>query len=94
MTGDRRDQHRKRYWRDCDRDSWQCPGCGRTVDAVDRADVHHRDEDDGNGQPDNLRGRCKRCHLKGEHDRDIDDASGPSRPRTKSPRGPSRTGPR
>jgi len=37
-----------------------------------RVDVHHRDQDERNGHPSNLRKRCEKCHLEGEHDRPDD----------------------
>lgn len=81
---DYRDRHRDRVWDE--RAGERCPCCGRPTDSTERVDVHHRDGDPTNGHPDNLRKRCKRCHLGGEHDRDIDTTPGPSGPRS----GPSR----
>lgn len=81
-----RDRHRERLHDD--RAGQQCPTCGRRLDTANRVDTHHRDRDPTNGHPDNLRKRCKTCHLAGEHDRDLDDSqpdgvrSGPRRPRT------------
>jgi len=81
-----RDRHRERVHDD--RAGDRCPSCGRLLDTADRVDVHHRDGDPTNGQPSNLRKRCKKCHLGGEHDRDTEPKqpagprSGPRRPRT------------
>lgn len=74
-----RDRHRERAH--ADSPGRQCPGCGRDFSTADRVDVHHRDGDPTNGTPDNLRVRCRRCHLGDEHDRDVEPA-GPSRPRS------------
>jgi|GEM_PF-2317328 len=86
MPDDYRDRHRERTHEDSSAN--YCPGCGRPLDTADRVDVHHRDGDPTNGSPDNLRVRCLRCHLKGEHDRNVEPGSpsgprsGPRRPRT------------
>jgi hypothetical protein len=87
-----RDADRQRTW--SQRSGQRCPGCGRSYDEVDRADVHHNDGNDKNGHPANLRKRCKRCHLGGEHDRDTDSPKTPSGVRRSRPRGVSRSGPR
>jgi hypothetical protein len=71
-----RDAHRDRHWDARDTDT--CPSCGRSLDTADRVDVHHNDEDASNGGPDNLRTRCKTCHLADEHDRDVDRDRRPS----------------
>jgi len=86
-----RDRHRDRVW--SDRAGKRCPSCGRSFDDAERADVHHNDEDPGNGHPSNLRKRCKRCHLGGEHGRDTDSPKEPRGVRRSGPSGPSRSGP-
>jgi hypothetical protein len=86
---DRRDRHRNRTHRQ--RSGNRCPNCGRPYGDTDRVDVHHRDGNAANGSPDNLRKRCKRCHLGDEHDRDTSPKK-PTGPR--SGPGGVRTGPR
>lgn len=63
-----RDRHRDRAHDD--RAGNVCPTCGRSFDDVERVDVHHDDGNPRNGSPENLRKRCRRCHLKEEHGRD------------------------
>lgn len=87
-----RDQDRERTWDE--RAGRRCPGCGRSFDNVERADVHHHDGDANNGHPSNRRKRCKKCHLRGEHGRDVDSPKTPDGVRRSGPRGPSRTTPR
>ncbi len=92
MTDDHaraRDRHRRRTHDQ--RAGDRCPTCGRPFDQAG-VDVHHRDENPGNGHPENLRKRCPDCHLGGEHDRDVD-RTGPSGPRRSRPSRP-RTAPR
>lgn len=84
-----RDRHRKRAHRE--RGGKRCPTCGRPYDDADRVDVHHRDGNPQNGAPNNLRKRCRKCHLGDEHDRNVS-ATKPRSPRS-GPRGV-RTGPR
>ncbi|MFC6887943.1 HNH endonuclease [Halorubrum trueperi] len=86
-----RDADRERTWDD--RAGTSCPRCGRSYDDTERADVHHRDGDDGNGSPNNLRKRCKSCHLGGEHGRDVESPKTPAGLRRRGPSGPSRSGP-
>jgi hypothetical protein len=87
-----RDADRERTW--TERAGQRCPSCGRAYNDTERADVHHNDGDPQNGHPNNRRKRCMRCHLAGEHDRDLDTPRTPSGPRRRSPRGPSRSSPR
>lgn len=90
---DPRDRHRARTWEQ--RGGDRCPRCGRPYESADRADVHHRDGNEHNGDPDNLRKRCRRCHLGAEHDRpdDVDSPQQPAGPGRTRPTRP-RTGPR
>lgn len=92
MPENHRDRHRERTWEE--RAGNVCPGCGRSFDDVDRADVHHWNGNDRDGAPDNLRKRCKDCHLEGEHDRDVDSPKTPPGPRRTRPPRPSRSAPR
>lgn len=78
---DAREVARRRYWRQRSRGGWHCPGCSRSYQAVDRVDVHHRDGNPRNNDPENLVALCRRCHLEGKHDREVDDDhQGPPRP--------------
>jgi len=87
MTGsDSRGRHRDRVHDE--RGGQRCPNCGKPLEHAGRVDVHHRDQDETNGHPSNLRKRCKRCHLEGEHDRP-DDVDSPKTPPGLSRRGPS-----
>ncbi|UHQ96480.1 hypothetical protein [Natrinema halophilum] len=90
---DSRDRHRERVH--LERAGRRCPTCGRTFDTADRVDVHHRDQDERNGHPANLRKRCKKCHLEGEHDRpdDVDSPKIPNGISRRGPRGVSQSGP-
>ncbi|GGM64379.1 5-methylcytosine-specific restriction endonuclease McrA [Halarchaeum rubridurum] len=96
MTDDQdaRDQARRQYWQGRSRRSWRCPRCGRSYGEVDRVDVHHRDGNPHNNSPENLVALCKRCHIGGEHNREVDDDHltppspgylGPPRPRNLGP---------
>jgi 5-methylcytosine-specific restriction endonuclease McrA len=87
---DSRERARRQYWQSRSTSGWRCPGCGRSRDEVDRVDVHHRDGNPNNNDPDNLIALCRRCHLGGRHDRDVDDEHlGPPEPRGTSPPTPS-----
>lgn len=88
---DPRDRHRDRTHED--RAGESCPRCGRPYDAVDRVDVHHFDGNARNGTPANLRKRCMRCHLEGEHDRTTDQDRSPA-PGSTAPPSPRSSGPR
>lgn len=90
---DPRARHRDRVW--SERAGRRCPRCGRYFDTAGRADVHHNDENASNGHPANLRKRCPKCHLGGEHDRpdDVDAPKTPAGLSRRGPRGPRRTGP-
>ena len=91
MTDDRearnaREKARRRYWQHRSKRGWRCPGCGRSRSQVDRVDVHHRDGNPNNNDPDNLVALCKRCHLEGRHQRDVDEeALTPPAPKYTSP---------
>lgn len=58
-----RQQHRKRYWRKHDKETYRCPGCGAGIESVRRFEVHHRDGDPLNGEFENLIALCWECHL-------------------------------
>lgn len=51
------------YWEHHDHDSYTCPDCGRGTDRVSQFDVHHRDGDPTNNDPENLVALCHRCHM-------------------------------
>lgn len=87
---DPRERHRERTHQE--RAGDRCPRCGRSYADADRVDVHHRDGNPRNGSPENLRKRCRVCHLAGEHDRNVTRSKEPNPPRT-APRGV-RAGPR
>lgn len=70
---DKREEARRRYWQQRSKRGWRCPGCGRSRSEVERVDVHHRDGNPNNNDPDNLVALCKRCHLEGRHQRDVDE---------------------
>ena len=67
MSDDPRKTSRDVYWADRDGSEYQCPGCGRPREAVDAIEVHHRDQDKRNPDPDNTIGLCRDCHQDGEH---------------------------
>lgn len=88
---DSRERHRTRTHQE--RAGESCPQCGRSFDTVDRVDVHHADGNPSNGSPDNLRKRCKRCHLEGEHGRAPEQEQSPA-PGYTGPPAPRASGPR
>jgi len=57
-----RGRHKAKFWRYHDQEHYICPRCGRGADEVEQFEVHHVDEDPYNGDMDNLRGLCRRCH--------------------------------
>lgn len=59
-----RQRHRQWYWREHDKDTHQCPACGAGTESVRRFEVHHRDGNPLNGNPENLVALCWECHLK------------------------------
>ena len=63
-----RGRHRKRYWRENDRDEYECPRCGRGMDEVHSFEVHHIDRNPLNGDKENLVALCRECHYR-EHGR-------------------------
>jgi len=63
VPGVARQKHREFYWVCMDKESYQCPDCGRECDDVNRFEVHHIDGNPLNGLPENLIALCKRCHL-------------------------------
>jgi len=60
-----RDTARETFWSEFDKDSYECPVCGRSDVPMD---VHHRDGDPFNNHPINLIGVCDPCH-RAEHKR-------------------------
>lgn len=86
---DAREQARRQYWQNRSGAGWRCPSCGRSRGEVERVDVHHRDGNPNNNDPENLVALCKRCHLGGRHDRDVDaDALAPPAPVATGPPSP------
>jgi len=69
-----RSKHRTKYWKRHDKETYECPDCGRGVTEVDQLDVHHKDENPLNGAWSNLIGLCHRCHL-ARHGREYDPQS-------------------
>lgn len=92
---DARDRARQQYWQRRSKHSWRCPSCGRSRSEVERVDVHHRDGNPRNNDPENLVALCKRCHLEGRHNRDVDsEALAPPSPGYTGPPKPRNLGPR
>lgn len=58
-----RKEHREKYWNENDKQSYNCPDCGRGKDEVSEFHVHHLDENPRNGRLDNLLALCKECHY-------------------------------
>lgn len=89
-----RERARRQYWQGRSRQSWRCPSCGRSYGQVDRVDVHHRDGNPFNNDPENLVALCRRCHLAGKHDRQVDEEHlGPPEPGYLGPPAPRDLGP-
>jgi hypothetical protein len=59
------------FWRDRDKSTYRCPGCGRPRDEVPAVHIHHLDERKRNPAEKNLIGLCTTCHLGDQHDRDV-----------------------
>lgn len=57
-------RHRKRFWRNHDHGSYECPDCGRSREQVGRFEVHHIDGNPKNGALDNLVALCHHCHVR------------------------------
>jgi len=60
-----RKKHRDEYWSKVDRETYECPDCGRGFEEVSEFQVHHIDGDCTNGDMENLVALCRDCH----HDR-------------------------
>mgnify|MGYP006293504777 CR=1 FL=1 len=58
---------REWWWREHDIETYECPDCGRGLDRVYEFDVHHRDRDPTNNDPENLVALCARCHAWRHH---------------------------
>lgn len=58
------DEHRKRYWDEHDKPSYNCPDCGNGQQNVWRFEVHHIDGNPSNDDMDNLIGLCHSCHMR------------------------------
>ena len=60
-----RQKHTRRYWDVYDKQSYECPCCGRGYGEVgERFDIHHKDQDPLNGHMYNLVALCYRCHKR------------------------------
>ena len=64
---------RDTFWKLHDATRYSCPGCGRSRSETTSMHVHHRDGNPRNHSRDNLIALCRKCHLGGEHDLDVDD---------------------
>lgn len=53
---------REQFWATRTYRGYICPDCGRGLDRVYAFDVHHKDGNPHNNDPDNLVGLCRRCH--------------------------------
>jgi nucleoside 2-deoxyribosyltransferase len=54
---------RESYWQRHDRDSYECPDCGRTEDEIQgRFEVHHKNGEPLDNRPENRVGLCRLCH--------------------------------
>ncbi|WP_436934975.1 HNH endonuclease signature motif containing protein [Halovenus marina] len=58
-----RDRAREQFWTDHDPKSYTCPDCGRGHDRIYQWEIHHKDGDPQNNDPENLIGLCRRCHA-------------------------------
>lgn len=59
---------KQKFWREHDRESYVCPGCGSETGGVEWWEVHHKDGDPMNNDIENLVALCRTCHYR-EHDR-------------------------
>ncbi len=53
---------REWWWTHHDQETYECPDCGRGIGRAGEFDVHHKDGDPTNNDPDNLVAICRRCH--------------------------------
>lgn len=53
---------RRWFWSEYDINAYECPDCGRGRGRVNRFEVHHKDGDATNNNPENLIAVCRRCH--------------------------------
>jgi len=52
------------FWQDRDREGYECTDCGRGAGEVSGSfEVHHKDGNPYNNNPENLVGLCKACHA-------------------------------
>jgi len=55
---------RERYWNEHDKETYQCPDCGREEDEIQRGfEVHHDSGDAFDNSVDNLVALCNFCHC-------------------------------
>jgi len=54
---------RESYWEDHDRDSYECPDCGRSEDEIRGSfEVHHKNGEPLDNRPENRVALCRVCH--------------------------------
>jgi nucleoside 2-deoxyribosyltransferase len=54
---------RESYWQRHDRDSYECPDCGRSENEIEgRFEVHHKNGEPLDNRPENRVGLCRLCH--------------------------------
>jgi len=52
------------FWDDRDQNQYECEDCGRGLDEIHgKFEVHHKDGNAYNNDPENLVGLCKACHA-------------------------------
>lgn len=58
-----RQKARRKYWADKNKNTYRCPDCNRSKEALRTGfEVHHKDGDPANNDPDNLIALCRPCH--------------------------------
>ena len=58
-----RQRARRRYWDGRNKHQYECPDCGRRLSQLRTGfEVHHKDGDPDNNDPDNLVALCRACH--------------------------------
>lgn len=54
---------RQMFWEEHNRERYECPDCGRReTDLLNTFEVHHKDEQSMNNQPENHIALCRPCH--------------------------------